>query len=67
MGCWYERGRVALGIGSLAEALAYLQRVEEQAPETRNVQYMLGRAHASLGNTEDAQRYFQECASRDGQ
>ena len=62
---WYERGRTALELGGFPEGLEYLERTEQAAPGSPNLQYLLAMTHARLGNVEKALGYFRECATRE--
>jgi tetratricopeptide (TPR) repeat protein len=57
----FEAGRLALKLDRYPESIRYLTAVESEAPETGNLQYLLGLAHGRAGHRDEALRYYRKC------
>jgi tetratricopeptide (TPR) repeat protein len=57
---WLGRAKVALARGEPQEALPLLREALARRPEATEVLYLLGQAHAALGEREPAARYLDQ-------
>lgn len=60
----FETGRVALGLGRAMDAVLYLERARRAERALPNVEYLLGRGYAAIGDRRAAEREYTACLER---